>query len=133
MSRMNSGLFRITSPEQGYGRFTIADLPSSVNISDPTAVLTTAANNTLSGAISIGAKTLQLFITTSTANATFKLELYWAKDSYAAKIYSTGTLTANNETYIGNNEGVDLGGYDFKIKVVSLSAGTITVTARACS
>ena len=145
------------SPSPIYGipqGFDISDLPA-VGCSIPIPSLTNVSATTTSATLAISARSMELDVSFSTINASCQIDVYTSADGFVNSLFTqvatqvdinptvnanrdpivvagtdadTGTPTAASTViYVGNFENVDLNGYNVRIKVSAISAGTVSV------
>lgn len=108
--------------------FTIADLAPAYEPDAKTVVENVAAPAT-SPALDIGARGVQLILTTGTKGATCTLELFKVTGGGDVSVKKWVGVGASSKLYAGNLEMVDLEGLPFKVAISAISAGVIGVYA----
>jgi hypothetical protein len=122
------------SPSPIYGiapGFNISDI-GNPGTAQAIASLAGITTTTTSATIPMGCRFIELDINFNTAGAHCQIDVYTSKDTFTDPVF-TGIATENTSTtsmYVGNFENVNLAGYDVKVKVSALSAGTVTVSYR---
>lgn len=110
-------------------QMTVADLAPSYQ-PDPITVAETLTVNTTSAAVSVGARGLLLYVTTSAKGATCNLELIRVTQGGDVSVKKWTGVSANTKQYAGNLEMVDLDGDPFKVAVTAISSGAVSVYAK---
>lgn len=107
---------------------TIADLSPSYQ-PDPVIVKETVAGPATSPAIDIGARGIQLTITSSVRGATCTLELFKVTQGGDVSVKTWTGVVAGQKLFAGNLEMIDLEGLPFKVAISAISSGTVSVYA----
>lgn len=109
--------------------FTIADLAPSYQ-PEQKAICENISAPATSAAVDLGARGVELTVTTAVKGATFTLELFKVTGGGDVSVKKWTVVSASQPVYAGNLEMVDLEGLPVKVAISNISSGAVSVYAR---